>query len=190
MEGDALNMNSGNNEESKGKTPRAFWLVIALLVFFVFVIGVYAYWNANYSPEARSARETKKQYEQYEKGMKEYEEAMKADTYGGKTPEETLQMFIEALKAGDVELASKYFALGSNGESYLNRKKWEDGLRKAKEEGRLEEIVGYLSQMQPAGSSMEGQFGFEIRDKNTGDLLYDAGLSFNGYSQVWKIESL
>lgn len=33
------------------------------------------------------------------------------DTYGGSTPEETLQLFIDALKAGDIELASKYFVV-------------------------------------------------------------------------------
>lgn len=36
---------------------------------------------------------------------KEYAE----DTYGGATPEETLQLFTDALKKGDTELASKYF---------------------------------------------------------------------------------
>ncbi|MEI6528727.1 MAG: hypothetical protein WCO10_03635 [bacterium] len=34
--------------------------------------------------------------------------AQKADNIGGKTPEETLDMYIAALKAGDVNLASKY----------------------------------------------------------------------------------
>lgn len=38
-------------------------------------------------------------------------EAYKNDTYGGDTPEETLQLFIDALKAGDTELAAKYFVL-------------------------------------------------------------------------------
>ena len=32
-----------------------------------------------------------------------------ADTYGGKTPQETLQMYIDAVEKGDYELASKYF---------------------------------------------------------------------------------
>jgi len=36
---------------------------------------------------------------------------MSEDTYGGKTPEETLNLFIEALKKEDLELASKYFVL-------------------------------------------------------------------------------
>jgi len=37
------------------------------------------------------------------------EEPYYTDTYGGTTPEETYDMFIDALKKGDVELASKYF---------------------------------------------------------------------------------
>lgn len=37
-----------------------------------------------------------------------YQRAM-ADTYGGKTPQETLQMYIDAVEKGDYELASKYF---------------------------------------------------------------------------------
>lgn len=38
----------------------------------------------------------------------DYEEAM-ADTYGGKTPQETLSLYISAVEKGDYELASKYF---------------------------------------------------------------------------------
>lgn len=34
----------------------------------------------------------------------------KNDTYGGKTPEETFDLYLSALKKGDLELASKYFA--------------------------------------------------------------------------------
>lgn len=33
----------------------------------------------------------------------------KNDTYGGATPEETFDMYLAALKKGDLELASKYF---------------------------------------------------------------------------------
>lgn len=33
----------------------------------------------------------------------------KADTFGGKTPEETFDMFLAALNKGDIELASKYY---------------------------------------------------------------------------------
>ena len=39
------------------------------------------------------------------------EKAYRNDKYGGKTPEETLDLFVAALEKGDVELASKYFVL-------------------------------------------------------------------------------
>ena len=47
----------------------------------------------------------------------------KADVYGGKTPEETLNMYIEALKKGDIELASKYVVVEKQEETFerLNR---------------------------------------------------------------------
>ncbi len=38
----------------------------------------------------------------------DYQRAM-ADTYGGKTPQETLRMYIDAVEKGDYELASRYF---------------------------------------------------------------------------------
>ena len=41
--------------------------------------------------------------------LEKYEDLVRNDTYGGATPEETLSLFIAALEAGDVELASKYF---------------------------------------------------------------------------------
>ena len=44
-----------------------------------------------------------------EKFEQEQYRKMLADTYGGKTPQETLQMYIEAVEKGDYELASKYF---------------------------------------------------------------------------------
>jgi len=43
--------------------------------------------------------------------------AKMADTYGGKTPQETLQLYIAAVEKGDYELASKYFVIeGQKGE--------------------------------------------------------------------------
>ena len=44
-----------------------------------------------------------------EKYFNDLREKYEADTYGGSTPEETLQLFVDALKNGDIDLASKYF---------------------------------------------------------------------------------
>ena len=54
--------------------------------------------------------------------MKEYErmeQVYAEDTYGGSTPEETLNLFIDALKRGDVDLASKYFVVDKQEEQKI-----------------------------------------------------------------------
>ena len=47
----------------------------------------------------------------FEKEIADKKAKIAADTYGGKTPQETLDMFISAVEKGDYELASKYFVL-------------------------------------------------------------------------------
>lgn len=50
---------------------------------------------------------------QLKRAYDKVEELYYTDNYGGATPEETYDLFIDALKDGDLELASKYFVLGS-----------------------------------------------------------------------------
>jgi len=60
----------------------------------------------------------------------DYEEAMK-DTYGGKTPQETLSLYIAAVEGGDYTLASKYFiGTRQNGELENWKNVSNDGLKK------------------------------------------------------------
>ena len=59
---------------------------------------------------------------------------MKNDTFGGATPEETLALFIEALEAEDVELASKYFLPD-------DREEMKSDLEKAKQEQQLSQVI-------------------------------------------------
>ncbi len=53
-----------------------------------------------------------------------YKAVMAADMVGGKTPQETLDLFIVALRADDVEKAAGYFMLDDN----LSRAQWVTGL--------------------------------------------------------------
>jgi len=48
------------------------------------------------------------EYTRYYEALKR---AYEKDTYGGETPDETLALFIDALKKGDIDLASKYFVV-------------------------------------------------------------------------------
>jgi len=171
------------SKEKKKLSPKI--LAIIFLAIVIVVGGGYWVWNRFLSEHARIDRQTQEQYGKYLSWEKQYEEAMKNDTYGGTTPQETLDMFIEALKQEDVELASKYFLLDEN----LSRDKWEKALLEEKNAGGFEELVSYLGSAEPAGSAMENYFGFEIKDAY-GVIMSDINMKLNKYSNVWKIESL
>ncbi len=97
-----------------------FFVVAAVGLFFILVYNPL-------DPEARALR-------RQEKLLKEMEEKYKNDAYGGATPEETLQLFIDALKKGDTDLAAKYFIIDKQEE-------WREDLSKIKERNLLGEMV-------------------------------------------------
>lgn len=174
-----------------GKSYIKFLVVLIVLI----VLALTSYWAWEKFTTGQSGLEREiggwTNYRKATSALDKLERALKNDTYGGKTPEETLRLFIDALKKGDLELASKYFALETNmnDPNYLTRKTWEDDLAQAEKEGRIEEIASRLGDAKPAGSSMPGYFGFEVRDK-AGNLVGDIGMRLNDKSGVWKIESL
>lgn len=82
-------------------------LVVILLVLFagITVLGIYG-------PDIQAYRyrlDAERYAKQLETARAALETAQKNDTFGGKTPEETFDMFLAALKLGDIELASKYY---------------------------------------------------------------------------------
>ncbi len=86
-----------------------------IVVFILAIVAAFVIWGMlNASPwlkklqNWRAARALQSQLQ----------ELYRNDKYGGKTPEETFDMFIAALEKGDVELASKYFVLEKQ-ESWL-----------------------------------------------------------------------
>src|SRR3989344_4978769 len=84
---------------------------MALWFLGIIGVGVVVWLGALYlNPEERAKRDALKYFEDLQA---QYE----TDTYGGATPEETLQLFIAALEAGGIELASKYFLPDERGET-------------------------------------------------------------------------
>ena len=89
-------------------------LIVAAGVFLAdWAMGKYKFWQETKKVDklAQALRDIEK---------KDYEMAM-ADTFGGQTPQETLEMFIKAVEKGDYELASKYFIIPKQEE-------WRDNL--------------------------------------------------------------
>ncbi len=89
----------------KNKKLKKWFKIIVLIALLIFVLGLVFnkyFWLSTV---------TSFQNKMMMRNIAKYEQKFKDDKYGGKTPEETYVMFLEALKKKDIELASKYFVL-------------------------------------------------------------------------------
>ncbi len=145
-----------------------FWVILIIIVAVVF--AVWQTWLAGPESEA-------------EKKIKAWEAAMRADNFGGKTPDETLKMFVAALRAGDMEQASRFFLLDEEG----SREKWVEELNEAKELGRIEKIISFLSNVTSAPEEITSESDFKFRFNDEGNIGF-LDLELNTFSGVWKIE--
>lgn len=192
MENQNNNFNIQPTEEVINLNPKRSWWKYALgmTAIIVFIFSGYALWHQYFSAEAKYRQEVEKSALALPAKLEAYKKAMEEDTYGGKTPEETLQLFIDALKKEDVELASKYFALDDD--TARTDEKWLNGLVKAKEQNKLANIADELEQgSEPSSNAapFEGYYRFSVKDKS-GNYLTPVVMKLNKYSGVWKIESL
>lgn len=172
-------------------------IILAVLGLFALSAGFAGRWVYE---EYRQAAEPPADYIDIEaeeqkraEAERQYIAAMTADIYGGQTPEETLQLFIEALKADDIELAAKYFALETNTQdpNYLTRKGWIDRLTEIKNRNLLSEMISDLGRAQPDLESRVGDNDYKfLIFTEDGEFGAFIDMKFNTYSQVWKIESL
>lgn len=151
---------------------KKFWVALILIVAVVFV--VWQTWLAGPGTEA-------------EKKIKAWEAAMKADTFGGETPEETLKMFVAALRAGDIEQASRFFLLDEN----LSREQWLKRLTELKEKNLLSQMAEDIeNRAKPDldGRTHEDDYKFVILT-TTGEIGGRINMGNNTFSSVWKIEN-
>ena len=77
------------------------------------------------------------------------------DTYGGKTPEETYDLFISALKKGDTDLASKYFVIE-------DQESWDKTLSEYQNVGSLNSFIAEIENTKKV---------WRKSDKSTQDLV-------------------
>ena len=142
---------------------------VAIAILGVGVIYGLDYYRYRTSPEYKAI-----------KYFKDLERQYREDPYGGNTPEETLQLFIDALKKGDMELASKYFVIEDQPKelAYLKRVKSDDG---------LPAMIKEAQELKLSGKDEERAF-FTIADeKNIVRVQIVLGVFPNGR---WKILEL
>lgn len=161
---------------------KALKIAIILLVIFFVLIGLilgiekYKFWRG--TKEVEKLAENLKKIEELD-----YKLAM-ADTYGGKTPQETLEMFISAVEKGDYELASKYFVIAKQKEEKNDLK----NLLESQDEKSIKfksEFLEMLKQLQPEeNSSTDNTFRMKTKTK-MGPYFFVRFLKYpNG---IWKI---
>lgn len=76
---------------------------------------------------------------QAKKSLREFYDRYANDKYGGKTPEETYDLLLEALKGNNIELASKYFIVNK-------QEQWLKTLQQYKTKGYLDNFVKELEE--------------------------------------------
>ncbi len=162
--------------------------VIAFLAIIMVVAGGYFVWDRYFSETGKARRRLTEQVEAYQKQEKTYIEAMTADTYGGKTPKETLDLFVAAVRKGDTELASKYFLLDEK----ASREKWLIFLNNIKAKDLLNQMADDISKFAKpldSTSSDKNVFSFGLFDEN-GGIAISIDMRINKYSGLWKIEGI
>lgn len=150
--------------------------------------------------------QVEKQGEIYEKQVQEELNKYKNDFDGGKTPEETLELYITALKAGDIEKASKYYEIEFQYERFLDLK------NELQKYGNLDLSIDYINEVQEKGTKNCGTdyngdwcmfkyvyteiatTTYDVKGTNQKIIVppgekttESVGLGVNKYTGVWKI---
>ncbi|MFA6416121.1 MAG: hypothetical protein WCW56_01400 [Candidatus Paceibacterota bacterium] len=149
------------------KISKGWWglaIVVAVIIFW-FGVGqkMFVHW----------------QQQRYIASVEVLKAEYKNDTYGGATPEETLQLFIKAFQAGDLELASKYFIIEKQAE-YL------DKMQNWVKLGKGEEIISTLSLATWSGDSKSNQDQMDVWGKNRESILSIFFIK-NEFTKKWKL---
>lgn len=143
---------------------------LGLVAIAVGVLYLVDYLRYRSSPEYRA--------EQY---FKDLERRYREDPYGGSTPEETLQLFIDALKKGDVELASRYFPIE-------NQPKELEYLRKLRSEGGLQKILEDAQKLKL--TKKDSELAFFTISNNQGVVEVQVVIGKSSATGKWKIVEL
>lgn len=162
---------------------KGFYLNMRVWNFFIIIVvslgilyggfnaGVYSY---VYYKKFQQKRALKKFQEEIKKQEEAERQKLMADAYGGKTPQETLQMFIEAVEKGNYELASKYFV-------EEKQKEWKERLPTIKN-------IDFLIQTLKDAEKIAGEYS---EDKNSYTIYKPALTNFILYPNgIWKLTDI
>lgn len=175
MNNDNKNLNTEPATEILSMEPpkRSWWkYALGAIGLIILIVGGYIGWKIyDFESGVRKVQQTAEFLKKLEED--DYKAAM-ADTYGGKTPQETLQMYIDAVEKRDYELASKYFIGGKQEEELRN-------LKDATGNSGINKYISYLNNdLMSTGEYSD--------DKSTYSIHNPVLVSFKRYPNgIWKI---
>lgn len=162
-------------------------LKIIGIIFVLLFVAVIGYVSGNLTKYSLDVRKADKAVDRFQGSL---EQPYKEDTYGGKTPEETWAMYIDAVKKGDVDLASMYYAVGV-------QKKRRDFLVEEKQIDGLKLYIEQLSTPLQKDESLpdfilankeKAHYYYMVKDIETGEMIKNTVEFYvNPYTKVWKI---
>ena len=148
-----------------------------LIVFGVIVFVWYGYVGTVKYINWKWWQRMKNEAANFEKEIADKKAKIAADTYGGKTPQETLDMFISAVEKGDYELASKYFVVERQIE-------WKDNLVSIAKDNKLNIFLNPLKEARNnIGEYSENKKIYLINNPISVDLILY-------HSNLWKIDEI
>lgn len=161
-----------NNSDTQGgqgfnqKRRRKLIWAGGILAALILAVAGWQYWQYTHSV-----------YYQQMKAVKKLEAMEKeSDKWGGKTPEETVRLFTEAVKKGDFEMASKYG----------REEKIKPELEKIKTDGKIDQLIRWLGVGKLQEISGFGGDNFDLIVKENGQEIWILGL-FRSEGGTWKI---
>lgn len=150
---------------------------ISLIIFGIIVFVWYSYVGVVKYMNWKWYEGMKKEAVKFEKELADKETKIMSDTYGGKTPQETLVLFITAVEDGDYELASKYFVVERQGE-------WENELFEIKQAKKIDIFLDPLKEtLNSLGEFSKDSNRYFINDPVSVDLIIYP-------SNLWKIDEI
>ena len=156
--------NNGVNND--GKRKKKLIAAGGILVVLILAVAGWQYWQYTQTP-----------YYQQMKAVKMIEKSLKeSEKWGGKTPEETVALFTDAVKKGDFELAGKY------GDEEIKSE-----LEQMKTDGKIEQLIKWLKNGELREISGFGGNDFNMTIKESGQEIWilSKQKSVNG---MWKID--
>jgi len=145
-----------------------------LLVLFVFYLGAVIGYNFFYWLHKKT-REI-----EIKKGEEVMRQFYLKDTYGGKTPQETVDLFILALKNQDIDLAVKYV-------KESERKNAKNKLEEIIKNKNLDKAIEKLSFLQQRETTIPDYYAEFVLIDSDNIVIYSVSLEKNKYNNLWKI---